>query len=360
MVCPIRKIIHIDMDAFYASVECRDQPGYRGQPVAVGGLPSSRGVIAAASYEAREYGVHSAMPSALAVKKCPHLILVRPRFDVYQAVCDQIREIFLEYTDLVEPLSLDEAYLDVTTNKKALASASLIAKEVKERILETTQLTASAGVSVNKFLAKTASCQRKPNGFFLIPPAMAESFVAELPIERFHGIGPVTAEKMRTLGIHTGADLKKWSEADLIKTFGKVGFYYHQIARGIDDRPVEANRIRKSVGAEESFASDLTDVPAMLDALREIAETLERRMVSCSATGRTLTLKVKYTDYVLVTRSRTFVTAISRAEEMLPVAAELLRATEVERKHARLLGLAISQLDGEKDTECQQLTLNLS
>lgn len=356
----MRKIIHIDMDAFYASVECRDEPSYRGKPVAVGGLPSSRGVICAASYEARAFGVHSAMPSATAVRKCPHLILVRPRFDVYHDVSDQIREIFHEYTDLVEPLSLDEAYLDVTENKKGMASASLIAREIKREIIKRTQLTASAGVSINKFLAKTASGHQKPDGFYLIPPAMAESFVAELPIERFYGIGPVTAEKMRTLGVRNGADLRGWSETDLVKTFGKSGFYYYQIARGIDDRPVEANRIRKSVGAEESFAEDLVDIPSMMNALREIAETLEKRMTGCSAAGRTLTLKVKYADYVSVTRSRTFAASIWRAEEMLPVAAELLQLTEAENRHARLLGLAISQLDGEKDTECQQLTLNLS
>ncbi len=356
----VRKIIHVDMDAFYASVECRDEPSYRGKPLVVGGMPEERGVVCTASYEARQYGIHSAMPARLAAQKCPHLIFVRPRFHVYKEVSDQIREIFLEYTDLMEPLSLDEAYLDVTENKKGMPSASLLAKELQDRIYETTALTASAGVSCNKFLAKTASGYRKPAGLYLIPPAAAESFVAELAIDRFYGIGPVTAEKMRSLGVHNGADLRNWSEADLIKNFGKAGSYYYQIARGIDDRPVEPNRIRKSLGAEESFARDLIDVSSMLNALQEIAATLERRMLANNAAGKTLTLKVKYADYVQVTRSRTLTISIAKADEMLPIAAELLRTTEVEQRHARLLGLAITQLDGEKDTDFLQLTLEFS
>lgn len=358
---PIRKIIHIDMDAFYASVECRDEPSYRGKPLVVGGLPEDRGVVCAASYEAREYGIHSAMPSRLAVQRCPQLIFLRPRFDVYRAVSDQIREIFFRYTDLVEPLSLDEAYLDVTENKMGMPSASLLAQEVQQRILDETQLTASAGVSINKFLAKTASAFRKPNGFFLIPPAMAEAFVLKLPIEKFYGIGPVTAEKMRSLGIHNGNDLKAWSEADLIRSFGKVGAYYYGIARGIDDRPVEANRVRKSIGAEESFASDLTSRSAMLAALEEIAATLEKRAQSSNTAGKTITLKAKYADYVSVTRSRTLPASISCAADLMAHAAELLSTTEVETRHARLLGLALSNLDCESSApaDAHQLSLEL-
>lgn len=358
---PIRKIIHIDMDAFYASVECRDEPSYRGKPLVVGGLPEHRGVVCAASYEAREYGIHSAMPSRLAVQRCPQLIFLRPRFDVYREVSDQIREIFFRYTDLVEPLSLDEAYLDVTENKLGMPSASLLAQEVQQHIRDETQLTASAGVSINKFLAKTASAFRKPNGFFLIPPAMAESFVLKLPIEKFYGIGPVTADKMRSLGIYNGNDLKAWSEVDLLRAFGKVGSYYYGIARGIDDRPVEANRVRKSIGAEESFAADLTSRPSMLAALEEIAATLEKRAQSSNTAGKTITLKAKYADYVSVTRSRTLPTSIFAAADLMLHAVELLATTEVETRYARLLGLALSNLDNEPPTasDTQQLSLPL-
>lgn len=357
----VRKIIHIDMDAFYASVEQRDRPEYRGKPLAVGGSPEHRGVVAAASYEARKFGVHSAMPSRTAVQRCPHLILVPPRFDVYQEVSDQIHTIFHEYTDLVEPLSLDEAYLDVTCNKKGLPSATLIAKEIKAQICERTKLTASAGVSVNKFLAKVASGVNKPNGLFLIPPENAESFVETLPIEEFYGIGPVTADRMKQLGISNGADLKRWSEMDLIRKFGKAGTYYYYIARARDDRPVEANRIRKSIGAEESFAHDLNERQQMLTALTEIAETVKRRLDKAETGGRTITLKVKYGDYVQCTRSRTTHESIRDVETMMKLAIDLLDTTEVETKAVRLLGLSISNLDSEKrDEDCVQLTLQFS
>ncbi len=347
----IRKIIHVDMDAFFASVEQRDQPRYRGQPLVVGGTPDQRGVVAAASYEARQYGIHSAMPSRTAMQKCPHLIFVRPRFDVYQEVSDKIREIFHRFTDLVEPLSLDEAYLDVTENKFDMPSATLIAKDIKKQIFEETKLTASAGVSINKFLAKTASAVNKPDGLFLIRPDQAEAFVEKLAIEKFYGIGQVTAEKMRKAGVFTGADLKQWAEADLIRRFGKVGSFYFHIVRGNDDRPVTPNRIRKSLGAEESFAEDLIDRHSIISALEEIAETLKRRVDSNETSGRTLTLKVKYGDYQQVTRSRTLAASIYEVDEIIRVAMQLLHATEIEHRHVRLLGLALSNLDCEREEE---------
>lgn len=355
----VRKIIHIDMDAFYASVEQRDEPSYRGKPVAVGGSPEHRGVVAAASYEARKFGIHSAMPSRTAVQRCPHLIFVRPRFDVYRQVSEQIHDIFHQYTDLVEPLALDEAYLDVTNNKRGLPSATLIAKEIKERILSETHLTASAGVSINKFLAKTASGLNKPNGLTLIPPDKAETFAEQLSIDQFYGIGPKTAEKMRSFGVQTGADLKRWSEADLVRRFGKIGSFYYNIVRGIDEREVEPNRIRKSVGAEESFAQDLDDKDAMFAALKDIAETVKRRLDNAQTRGRTLTLKVKYADYTQVTRSRTCVDPIDDIDAMLEIAMELMDTTLVYEKNARLLGLSMSNLDcEEEESDCVQLTLH--
>jgi DNA polymerase IV len=348
------------MDAFFASVEQRDEPSYRGKPLVVGGSPQNRGVVAAASYEARQFGIYSAMPSRTAIQRCPHLIFVRPRFDAYKEISEQIRDIFHRYTDLVEPLSLDEAYLDVTVNKRALPSAMLIAREIKACILEETKLTASAGVSINKFLAKTASAVNKPNGLFLIPPEKAESFAEELPIEKFYGIGRVTAEKMRNAGVFTGADLKRWTEVDLVKRFGKIGSFYYHIVRGKDDRLVTPNRARKSVGAEESFAEDLVDRQAMFAALEEIAQTLKLRIDSSSACGRTLTLKVKYADYQQVTRSRTVPEPILESAVMMQIATELLESTEVDDRNVRLLGLTLSNLDGEneEDDDCVQLTLN--
>lgn len=357
----IRKIIHVDMDAFYASVEQRDNPSYRGKPVVVGGTPDQRGVVAAASYEARQFGIHSAMASRTAFQRCPHLIFVRPRFDVYRQISDQIREIFHRYTDLVEPLAFDEAYLDVTSNKRGLPSATLIAREIKACIHEETRLTASAGISINKFLAKTASAMRKPDGLYLIPPERAESFVEQLPIEKFYGVGQVTAQKMKNLGIHNGADLKKWSEQDLVKHFGKSGSHYFQIVRAKDDRPVEPNRIRKSIGAEESYAEDLKDRQAMITALSEILYSLKKRIEDNGASGRTITLKVKYADYQQVTRSRTLLESFHDYDEMMRIALELLDTTEAVKRNARLLGLAISNLDGENEpADCIQLTLDFS
>jgi len=348
---PIRKIIHIDMDAFFASVEQRDEPNYRGKPIAVGGSPDKRGVVAAASYEARRFGIHSAMPSRTAIQRCPQLIFVKPRFDVYREVSGQIHDIFNRYTDLIEPLSLDEAYLDVTENKLGLPSATLIAKEIKANILAETNLTASAGVSINKFLAKTASGVNKPNGLFLIPPEGAELYVEQLEIEKFYGIGHVTAEKMRKNGIYSGADLKRWTENDLVREFGKVGSYYYQIARARDDRPVEPNRIRKSLGAEESYAEDLAERQAVHSALEEIAQTLKGRIERNLTSGRTLTLKVKYADYQQVTRSRTLSDSIRDTSEIMKVALELLESTDFEARRVRLLGLAVSNLDCEREEE---------
>lgn len=348
---PIRKIIHIDMDAFFASVEQRDEPNYRGKPIAVGGSPDKRGVVAAASYEARRFGIHSAMPSRTAIQRCPHLIFVKPRFDVYREVSGKIHDIFNRYTDLIEPLSLDEAYLDVTENKLGLPSATLIAKEIKAHILAETNLTASAGVSINKFLAKTASGVNKPNGLFLIPPEGAELYVEQLEIEKFYGIGHVTAEKMRKNGIFSGADLKRWTENDLVREFGKVGSYYYQIARARDDRPVEPNRIRKSLGAEESYAEDLAERQSVHSALEEIAQTLKGRIDRNLTSGRTLTLKVKYADYQQVTRSRTLSDSIRDTSEIIKVALELLETTDFEARRVRLLGLAVSNLDCEREEE---------
>lgn len=361
----VRKIIHVDMDAFFASVEQRDHPEYRGKPLVVGGSPDQRGVVAAASYEARQFGIFSAMPSRTALQKCPYLIFARPRFDVYREVSNQIREIFYRYTDLVEPLSLDEAYLDVTTNKRNLPSATLIAREIKQSIKSELNLTASAGVSINKFLAKTASAVNKPDGLHLIPPDQAVAFVEKLPIEKFYGIGQVTAQKMKQVGVFNGADLKTWSEVDLVRKFGKVGHFYYNIVRGQDDRPVMPNRIRKSIGAEESFAHDLSDRHSFLTALEEITATLVRRVEKSETSGRTLTLKVKYGDYQQVTRSRTFAESIDAKAPQIIIAAamDLLDTTEVERKNARLLGLALSNLDCERDEEDDsgyvQLTLEL-
>lgn len=354
----VRKIIHIDMDAFYASVEQRDEPRYRGKPLVVGGSPSQRGAVAAASYEARRYGIHSAMPSRTAHYKCPHLIFVKPRFEVYRAISAQIRAIFYRYTDLVEPLALDEAYLDVTENKLGLPSATLIARDIKQCIYEETGLTASAGVSINKFLAKIASGMDKPNGLFLIPPEQAEAFIEQLPIAQFYGVGQVTATKMHHFGIHTGADLKQWDEAELVKQFGKVGRFYYQIARAEDDRPVQPNRIRKSIGAENSFEPDLSDRSSILAELEAIARTLKDRIDGKQSRGRTLTLKIKYADYQQVTRSRTSAEPIEELDEILSLATELLALTDVEHKQVRLLGLALSNLVGEMAEEFVQLSFS--
>lgn len=355
----MRKILHIDMDAFYASVEQRDFPQYRGKPLVVGGRPEQRGAVAAASYEARQYGIHSAMPARIAQQRCPDLIFARPRFDVYREASGQIRDIFHRYTDLVEPLSLDEAYLDVTLNRLKEPSALVLARRIKAEIQATTQLTASAGVSVNKFLAKMASGQNKPDGLTLILPEQAEAFVAALPIEKFHGIGQVTARKMHALGIVTGADLQPWSEADLVKRFGKVGRFYYQVAHGQDDRPVNPNRIRKSIGAERSFSPDLTTFAAMAEALGRVANEVIARLQEQHRRGHTLTLKVKYANYRQITRSRTFAAAIGAESPILTWAEELL-LTHLDRSQpVRLLGLTLSNLEPIGEPDYVQLSLEI-
>jgi DNA polymerase-4 len=353
----MQKILHIDMDAFYASVEQRDCPQYRGKPLVVGGRPEQRGAVAAASYEARRYGIHSAMPARVAQQRCPELIFASPRFEVYKQVSGQIRQIFHRYTDLVEPLSLDEAYLDVTTNALAEPSALVLARRIKADILATTQLTASAGVSVNKFLAKMASGQNKPDGLTLILPEQAAAFVAALPIEKFHGIGQVTARKMHALGIATGADLGQWAEADLVQHFGKAGRFYHQVAQGQDDRPVNPHRIRKSIGAERSFSPDLTTLAAMAAALERIAQEVTARLEEQHRRGHTLTLKIKYANYRQITRSRTFTAAIGSGSPLGPWAQEMLLDHLDRGQPVRLLGLTLSNLEPTEAPDYRQLSL---
>ncbi|MBD2527438.1 DNA polymerase IV [Nostoc sp. FACHB-133] len=356
-VARTRKIVHVDMDAFYASVEQRDNPSYRGKPLVVGGSPNQRGVVAAASYEARKFGIHSAMPSITAIAKCPGLIFVRPRFDVYREISTAIHAIFKRYSDLVEGVALDEAYLDVTENKQNITYASTIARHIKTAIFQETQLTATAGVSINKFLAKMASGQNKPNGLTVILPEDAITFVEQLPIEKFHGIGEVTAAKMHSLGIHTGADLKMRTLSELTHHFGKAGHYYYRIAKSEDDRPVEANRVRKSVGAETSFAQDLSDVGQMLQELEIIAQIVEQRLEQHETRGRTLTLKVKFSDYHQITRSKTMLAPIGELSTIFEIAKALFESIDLENRSIRLLGISLSNLDNAKQTQVIQLPL---
>lgn len=338
---PVRKIIHIDMDAFYASVEQRDFPEYRGRPVVVGGSPQGRGVVAAASYEARKFGVHSAMPAARAVKLCPKAVFLKPRFEVYREVSHQIREIFLEFTELVEPLSLDEAYLDVTE----LPSATLAAKKIRRQIKEETKLNASAGVSYNKFLAKIASDMDKPDGLFVITPEQAEEFLLKLPVHKFHGVGKATQEKMNRLGIKTGTDLLKWEEVDLVKQFGKSGHHYYRIVRGIDNRQVKPGRIRKSIGKERTFAEDISDLEWIAGFLDQLAEKIAASMQKLEAAGKTITLKVRYKNFETVTRSSTLNHYTDRAEDLASTAKKLLQETEAGAREVRLLGISVSSLN---------------
>ena len=339
----VRKIIHIDMDAFYASIEQRDNPEYRGKPIAVGGGPERRGgVVATASYEARKFGVRSAMPARQALKLCPKLIFVRPRFDVYKAVSDHIREIFYRYTDLIEPLSLDEAYLDVTTDKLGIGSALDIAAQIRQSIRDELQLTASAGVSVNKFVAKIASDMNKPDGLTFIGPSRIEAFMEALPVERFFGVGKVTASKMQNMGLHTGADLKKLSEAELRKKFGKSGSFFYGIVRGLDEREVRPQRETKSVGAEDTFPYDLTALEDMHDELLKITKTVYNRLLKNGLKGRTVTLKIKYHDFKQVTRSFSFEEGTDDRETIFKTACDLLSATDPESSKIRLLGISMS------------------
>lgn len=351
-----RKIIHIDMDAFYASVEQRDDPSLKGRPVAVG-HGAARGVVAAASYEARAFGVRSAMPSTTALRRCPELIFVPPRFEVYRAVSRQIHAILAEYTPLVEPLSLDEAYLDVTENLRGLPTATQTATEIRARILEATGLTASAGISYNKFLAKLASDHRKPNGQFVVTPAMGPGFVEPLPVGRFHGVGPVTAARMNSLGIVTGADLRRQSLAFLQQHFGKAGPWYHAIARGEDDRPVVADRPRKSSGSETTFRRDLTE-PAEIEAsIRALADDVWAWCEKTGAHGRTVTVKIKYTDFQQATRSRTLPAQVTARETLRQVGIDLVRSVFPPAKGIRLLGVTLSNFEDLDTAEPRQFDL---
>ncbi len=348
------------MDAFYASVEQRDNPSLLGKPVAVG-FDKERSVVCAASYEARKYGVRSAMPSVTAHKKCPHIIFVKPHFDVYSSVSKQIRAIFLEYTDMVEPLSLDEAYLDVTTNKKNINSATQIAKEIKDKIKEVTGLTASAGVSFNKFLAKIASDYQKPNGLFVIKPEHANLFLEQLDIDKFYGVGKVTAEKMHKLNIHKGADLKKKSKEELIKLFGKSGYYYYDVVNGNENRPVEPHRERKSLGTEETFDKDLTKKFEIITELYHIEQHLFEMMSRYNISGKTLTLKIKYADFVQQSRSKSLPTNIDNFKLLHTISKELLNSIDFKnpKLKIRLLGLSISNFNKNKIEKVSQLELLL-
>ncbi len=345
---PPRKIIHIDMDAFFASVEQRDNPELRGKPVAVGGS-SGRGVVAAASYEARVFGVRSAMPSVTAKRRCPDLIFVRARFDVYRAVSNRIRTIFRDYTDLVEPLSLDEAYLDVTAYRK-LPTATAIGEEIRARIRETTGLTASAGVSYNKFLAKIASDQNKPDGICVVTPKQGPCFVARLPVKRFHGIGPKTDEKMQRLGIATGADLRAQSLDFLQDNFGKSARYYYRASRGIDDRQVKPNRIRKSLGAERTYGENLTTRETMIAKLGEIADVVWERAEKGESFGRTVTLKLRYADFETPTRARSLDHRVASRDELQAIGCDLLDTLIPDERGVRLLGLTMSGFDEKENT----------
>lgn len=351
---PDRKIIHIDMDAFFASIEQRDNPELRGKPIAVGGS-SKRGVVAAASYEARKYGVRSAMPSITAKRKCPDLIFVKHRFEVYKEVSQQIRAIFAEHTDLIEPLSLDEAYLDVTQNKKEIASATEIAEQIRQEIFEQTNLTASAGVSFNKFLAKVASDINKPNGIKVITPKMAIPFLEQLPVEKFHGIGKVTARRMHNMGIHTGADLKELDQIEIFKRFGKVGRHYYKIVRAEDHRPVKPNRRRKSIGAERTFFEDQKTFEAMWELLEPIAKKVFGYMEKNDNYGRTIHLKMKTPDFQTYTRSKTFSNEVRNWEAFRTIVYELLSEYWEEVGSVRLLGVSVSNLMSELAGEGVQL-----
>lgn len=343
---PFRKIIHVDMDAFYASVEQLDNPGLRGKPVAVGGN-EIRGVVSAASYEARIFGVRSAMSGMLAKQKCPHLIFVPPRFARYKEVSVKIREIFYEFTDLVEPLSLDEAYLDVTENKKGNPSASMVAQEIRQRIYDELELRASAGISINKFIAKVASDINKPNGQKTINPEEVLSFLEELPVNKFYGVGKVTAAKMHNLGIFKGNDLKQKTLEDLARLFGKSGTYYYKIVRGIHKSEVKPNRVRKSIAAERTFNENISSEVFMIQRLEKIAVELEKRMVASKTKGKTITLKIKYSDFTQQTRSKTTNFFMQLKSEFFPIVKELLYQEKLPNS-VRLLGISFSNLDTEK------------
>ncbi len=338
-----RKIIHIDMDAFYASVEQRDNPAYRGKPIAVGGSPEGRGgVVSTASYEARKFGVRSAMPSKQALKLCPDIIFVYPRFEAYKEASRKIRAIFERYTDLIEPLSLDEAFLDVTVDKQGIGSALDIAKLIKQQIKEETGLTASAGVSSSKFVAKIASDLQKPDGLTFIGPSKIEAFMEKLPVEKFFGVGKVTAERMYKMGLHTGADLKKMTEEELVHFFGKSGRFFYKIVRGIDNREVQPHREHKSMGAEDTFSYDISDIEEMYAMLEKIAGTVCKRLDKYELKGRTVTLKVKFHDFKQITRNHSFTHLLNDYDTIVNTAKDLLNNVNMHGKKVRLLGISLS------------------
>lgn len=347
-----RKIIHVDMDAFYASVEQRDQPELRGKAVAVGG-GEHRGVITTASYEARKYGVRSAMPGFKAKQLCPHLIFVPPRFDAYHKVSAEVREIFSEYTDLIEPLSLDEAYLDVTDNKNGIEIATVVAEEIRRKVKERTQLTCSAGVSYCKFIAKIASDINKPDGICVIKPHQAEKFLETLPIRKFFGVGKVTAARMQEMGIHTGADLKKLSKAEMSERFGKMGIFYYDIVRGIDDRAVKPERERKSLGVERTLAQDAAGIEEVKPHLEKVLEKFFLRLDRSGEYGRTLTLKLKTHDFIVLTRSRSFGHHLSDHDEIRMIAYALLEENKDAFTKIRLIGLTTSNFKRDENSDAQ-------
>ena len=354
---PLRKIIHVDMDAFYASVEQLDNPELIGKPLAVGG-GEKRDVVSAASYEARKFGVRSAMSGYMAKRNCPDLIFVPPRFDRYKEISQKIRAIFYDYTDLVEPLSLDEAYLDVTVNKKGNPSASLLAKEIRQRIFNELGLTASAGISINKFIAKVASDYNKPNGQKTVNPEEVFSFLEELEIRKFYGVGKVTAEKMYKVGVFTGLDLKNKTLEFLEKHFGKSGAYYYHVVRGIHNSPVKPNRIPKSVGAERTFNENLSSEVFMLERLENIAGELERRLKKTKIAGKTITLKIKYSDFTLQTRSKTIPYFIADKDLILEIAKELLYQEKLENS-VRLLGISLANLNTSDKKKPEQESISV-
>jgi DNA polymerase-4 len=340
------------MDAFFASVEQLDNPELKGKPVAVGGS-GERSVVAAASYEARKFGVRSAMPSVIAKRLCPDLIFVRHNFTRYNEVSASIMEIFSEYTDLIEPLSLDEAFLDVTKDKKDIGSATVIAKKIRAEIKSRTGLTASAGVSVNKFLAKIASDINKPDGLFLIKPQDAEKFIEALKVEKFYGIGKVTAEKMHKLGIHTGSDLKKWDRVSLVRNFGKAGVFFYDIVRGIDERPVEPDQERKSVGTELTYEKDLTSRFEIIAELYRLEKELMERLEHSETTGRTITLKIKFSDFRQITRSKTLQHYIRDFKALHKEVSDIRKSIDLEGTRIRLLGVTVSNLETDECSDRQ-------
>jgi DNA polymerase-4 len=351
----VRKIIHIDMDAFFASVEQLDNPELKGKPVAVGGS-GERSVVAAASYEARKFGVRSAMPSVIAKRLCPDLIFVRHNFSRYTEVSEIIMEIFREYTDIIEPLSLDEAFLDVTEDKKNIGSATVIARKIRKEIKSRTGLTASAGISVNKFLAKIASDINKPDGLFLIKPEDAEKFIEELVVEKFYGIGKVTAQKMHKLGIHKGADLKNWDLVSLVRNFGKAGVFFYDIVRGIDERPVETDQERKSIGTELTYEKDLTTSFEVIAELYKLEKELMERLGHSETTGRTITVKIKFADFRQITRSKTLQNYIRDFDTLHREVSEIRKLLKLDGTRIRLLGVSVSNLESD-DCGDRQLIL---